>query len=164
MGWVKDLIDSAILSQKAVLFEFSEEKRAEAYGRAGRVIVDGPGGGMFELWFTKEEGMQWKPPEVPIRNTVYLKEETLLDMVTPSITVEDILRLSDEGKLGEVFNCWPKLDPRVARANGLILISGDASLYDAEEFADIWDRVVRKVFFPIVVRGIVRRMGRKVRR
>ena len=162
MGWVADLLEGAMKYQREVLGEFAEEKKAQGYGRAGEVIVDGPEGGVFQLWFTSE-GLDWKPPDVPVRTRIYMKEGTLLRLITPRISLPEIVKLLTkmrhmEQVIATVMSYPPELDVRIALANKLILVGGEKPLYDAAEIRDIWTRVVHRVFYPMTVKAMVKQV------
>lgn len=162
MGWVGDLLEGAMKYQREVLGEYPEEKKAQGYGRAGEVIVDGPEGGVFQLWFTSD-GLAWKPPDVPVRTRVYLKEGTLLKLITPRISLPEIVKLLTkmrhlEQVITTVMSYPPELDVRIAFANKLILFGGEKPLYDAAEIRDIWTKAVHSVFYPMTVKAMVKQV------
>jgi len=55
--WVKNFWDRCLSIQSSITYDFPEEKRAQGYGRAAKLIIDGPEGGIFEVWFC-EQGIQ----------------------------------------------------------------------------------------------------------
>lgn len=162
MGWVKNFLDSLLGAQDEVVGMVSETKRQEGYGRAAELIVDGPEGGVFPLWFC-ETGVQPKPETVPIKNTVYLTEDCLLDLITPDLKGLDLdvdsLRqlVAREGMDRVAMKLYPRLDFRTAYANGLIRVSGDKSDVDSEEWARLIEHALVKIGFPIVIRGMMRK-------
>lgn len=157
VAWVKNLIDRLIAIQDTVLYDFPEEKRQAGYGRAAELIIDGPKGGIFELWFCRE-GVRPKPDNAPVKNTVYMTESTLLDLITPDKGLDDLIALIEkEGGIDKaVTQLYPRLDFRTAVANRLITISGDKPDVDSEEWARILETVMLKMAFPIVIRGMLR--------
>jgi hypothetical protein len=157
MGWVANFVDKLMAAQDSVLAEVAEETKKQGYGRAARVIVDGPQGGIFELWFC-EQGVRPKPPNVQIKNTVYLTEDTLLDLITPNIKIDELVNLIETHGLAKTMpKLLPRLDFRTALANGSIKVSGDHSDVDSEEWSQILDKVLLRVAFPIVVQGLLRK-------
>ncbi|MBA7657081.1 hypothetical protein ES703_65011 [subsurface metagenome] len=162
MGWVKNFLGRLISVQNDVLHDIPEEKRKEGYGRAAKMIIDGPEGGIFDLWFT-ESGIQEKPPDVPIKTSVYMSDDTLLALITPDADLDTLVSLIDkEGGIDKVIpQLYPRLDFRTALANRLITVSGDKPDVDSEEWAQIIEKVLLKIAFPIVVRGILRKRREK---
>jgi len=158
MSWVKNFLDRLMSIQNDVLHDFPEEKKQQGYGRAAKMIIDGPEGGIFDLWFT-ESGIQEKPPDVPIKTSVYMSENTLLDLITPEADLDTLVSLIDkEGGIDKVIpQLYPRLDFRTALANRLITVSGDKPDVDSEEWAQIIEKVILKIAFPLVVRGILRK-------
>lgn len=156
MAWVENFLKRCMSLQSSVLYDFPEEKRRQGYGRATKLIVDGPGGGVFELWFC-ENGIQPKPEGVAIRNPVYMKEETLLNLITPNIDLETLVSLVE--KAGSIENItlqlYPRLDIRTALANRLVVVGGDKPDIDSEEWAQILEKFLLKIAFPIVVRALL---------
>jgi len=161
MSWVKKFLDRLITLQTQVLNDIPEEKRKEGYGRAAKMVVDGPEGGIFDLWFT-ETGIQEKPDEVPVKNVIYLSEDTLLNLITPDVDLDTLVGLVDKaGVERAVPQLYPRLDFRTAIANRLITMSGDKSDVDSEEWAQIMERVLLKMAFPIVIRAMVKKTGKE---
>ena len=158
MGWVKNFLDRLMSVQDEVLHDFAEEKKQQGYGRAAKLIIDGPQGGIFDLWFT-ESGIQEKPADVPIKTSVYMTEDTLLNLITPEADLDTLVSLIDkEGGIDKAIPLlYPRLDFRTALANRLITVSGDKPDVDSEEWAQIIEKVLLKIAFPLVIRGIVRR-------
>ena len=159
--WVENFLSRLMAIQSDVICDIPEEKRKEGYGRAAKMIIDGPGGGIFDLWFT-ESGIEEKPPDVPIKTSVYMSDDTLLNLITPEADLDTLVSLIDkEGGIDKVIpQLYPRLDFRTALANRLITVSGDKPDVDSEEWAQIIERVLLKIAFPIVVRGILRRAKR----
>lgn len=158
MAWVSNFLDRVMAIQEDVLYDFPEERRRAGYGRAAEVIVDGPGGGIFELWFC-ERGVRPKPDGVKIKNQVYMSEDTFLDMIIPDLDLDALVDLIErEGGVEKaVVRLYPRLDFRTAVANGLVAIGGDTSDVDSEEWARIMENVLLKIAFPIVIRGLLRK-------
>lgn len=156
--WVKNFLDRLMTIQSDVIYDIPEEKRKEGYGRAAKMIIDGPEGGIFDLWFT-ESGVQEKPPDVSIKTSVYMTETTLLNLITPDADLDTLVSLIDkEGGIDKaVPQLYPRLDFRTALANRLITVSGDKPDVDSEEWAQIIERVLLKIAFPLVIRGVMRR-------
>lgn len=161
MSWVSNFLDRCVQIQSSVLYDFPEERRRQGYGRAAKLIIDGPEGCIKELWFC-ETGLKPKPPEVPIKNTVYMTEATLLDLITPNVDTDTLVALIEkEGGIERVlYQLYPRLDFRTALANRLVSIDGERPDVDSEEWAQIIERFLLKIAFPIVVRGLVKK-GRK---
>jgi hypothetical protein len=163
MGWVKDFFDSVIKLQGKILYDFPEAERKEGYGNAARVIIPGPEGGIFFLWFT-EKGVDYKPDDVPVRNTVYFdSEDTLLDIITPDISLEKLVRLVSEGSIDAVATkLHPRIDPRTAIFNGRISIGNDDPTVaspdiDSEKWAQIFEKFVHGVAFPLTIKQMLKR-------
>lgn len=161
MGWVKNFLDRAMGSQSSILHDFPEEKRKGGYGRAAKLIIDGPGGGMFELWFC-EDGIKPKPPEVAIKNTIYMTVDTLLDLITPNVDTDTLVALIErEGGIERaIYRVYPRLDFRTALANRLVSIDGDRPDVDSEEWAQIIEKFLLKIAFPMVVGGLRKKKGK----
>ncbi|GAI05890.1 unnamed protein product, partial [marine sediment metagenome] len=66
--------------------------------------------------------------------------------------------IDKEGSIDKVIpQLYPRLDFRTALANRLITVSGDKPDVDSEEWAQIIEKVILKIAFPLVVRGVLRR-------
>jgi len=100
-----------------------------------------------------------KPPDVEIKNTVYMREETFLDLITPNVDTDSLVALIEKegGIEAALYRLYPRLDFRTALANRLIIIDGDRPDVDSEEWAQIIEKFLLKIAFPIVVRGLVKR-------
>lgn len=157
MGWVANFIDRSKNLQKSILYEVPETKRKEAYGRAARLIVDGPEGGKWDLWFT-EDGIADKPDDVPIKNTIYMLEGTLLDLITPDVDTDTLVQvIEEEGGLDKaVYRLRPRLDFRYALANGLVVFDGERPDVDSEEWSQIIEKFLNRIAFPMVIRGLLK--------
>lgn len=142
--------------QKNVLYEFPEGQRAKGYGRAARAIIDGENGGIFLLWFC-ENGIEPKPEDVAIRNEIYMKESTLWDLVTPDVKLDALVALiKEEGSLQRaLYRLRPRLYITTAFANRLISVGGDNPDIDSEAWAQIIDKSLIKVAFPITVEALL---------
>lgn len=155
MGWVANLLNRAMAVQYDVLYDFPEEKRKAGYGRAARLIIEGPEGGVFDLWFC-EKGVKPKPEEVKIKNIVRMSEETLLNLITPDISVDKLAEAVANQKIEDaVTQLYPRLRFSTALANELISVSGDNPDVSSEEWTTILDRVILKVAFPVVIKGML---------
>lgn len=102
------------------------ESLQQVNGRAAQLIIDGLGGGTYDIWFISGV-LRPKPDDVPLRNTIWLLEDTFFFLVIGKI------------ELG------------ATRARNQILISGETSLYDSIEFQNFWDQIVNKLR-PVVLR------------
>lgn len=163
MAWVENFLNRLMNRQGSVLFDVPEEKKKAGYGRAAELIVDGPGGGVFSLWFC-EQGVRPKPENVEIKNQVYMTEETLLDLITPDLELDKLIEAIEKkgGIIEEAIpSLYPRLDFRTALANGLITISGDVADVDSEEWSRILENVLLRIAFPIVVKGLLRKAEEK---
>jgi hypothetical protein len=163
-------------SQSKLLAKFPEDQRKNGYGFACQLVISGDGGGVFDLWFC-EKGLQPKPPEVPLRNTVTLSTETLFDLLTPDVSSlvyrrdnEECRGLAALAKMAEVDGedqILPRLRPRLylrkAVANQLIEFGGEKPDIDSEMWSSIFDRVIYDLAFPIVIKGLINQ-GKKQRR
>lgn len=158
MPWVANFLNRVMAIQQNVLYDFPEERRKAGYGRAAELIIEGRGGGIFELWFC-EQGVRPKPDGVEIKNQVYMTEDTFLDMVTPDLDLEELVKLvKNAGEIEQaVMQLYPRRDFRSAVANGLVTISGDTSDVDSEEWARIIENILLKIAFPIVIRGLLKK-------
>lgn len=156
-AWVGNFLRRLMAIQHNVLYDFPEEKKQAGYGRSARLIIEGDGGGVFDLWFC-EQGVRPKPENVEVKNTVHMTEETLLNLVTPDIKLDELVQLVEsEGgieKAGMMLR--PRLEFTTALANNLVTIGGDKPDVDSEEWSVILDRVLLKIAFPIVIRGLLR--------
>lgn len=160
MSWVADFFEQVQKAQANILSDFSEEERKKGYGFAAKVIVDGPNGGVFNFWFC-EQGIRPKPADIPIRNVIYLTEDTLLDLITPDISFSELLKLVErEGVEKAAYYIRPRLSIRQALANRLIRVSGEKADIDTEVWSQILDKTEKRIFLPIAIRGIVRKMRR----
>lgn len=161
MSWVHNFFKRAMAIQMNVLYDFPEEKRQAGYGRAAKIIVQGPEGGVFDLWFC-EQGVKPKPENVEIKNTVVMTEDTLLDLITPNLGINDLLEKVDrEGLEKALTRIYPRLDFRTAIANGLVVVDGETSDIDSEEWSRIIENVLLKIAFPIVVKALLRKMSKE---
>lgn len=161
MGWVSNVLDAAIAAQDVILQEFPEEKRKLGDGRAAEVIIDGPHGGTFNLWFTAEGGVQYTPDGVPMRNRIWMTEDTFFDLVFPIVTPDTLAELLQKSTEAVILaQLQPRLDVQTALAHGLVRVSGemyeDKTLYDSGEMGAIFNRVIRKIFFPLAVRMLMK--------
>ncbi len=166
MAWVADFFRKVIEVQSKVLYEFPEAERQKGYGHAAKVIVDGPDGQeQFDLWFT-ERGVEPKPDNVEIRNELHTTEDVLLDIITPDITLDELLALIEkQGSVDKaIAKLRPRLHPRTAIANRLTSMGGENPDIDSEIWSQIWEKFVYGIAFPIVVGGILRQAKTKARR
>lgn len=175
-GWVASLLRGCMASQNKLLDKFPETERQKGYGFACQLVISGEGGGVFDLWFC-ENGLQPKPPSVPLRNTVTLPSETLFDLVTPDVSSlvyrcdnEEHRGLAALAKMTEVDGedkVLPRLRPRLslrkAVANQLIEFGGGKPDIDSEMWSSIFDKVIYELAFPIVIKGLIKQ-GKKQRR
>jgi hypothetical protein len=162
MGWVANFINSAISMQSKVLFQFPESERAKGYGYAAKFIVEGPEGGVFYLWFS-DKGIGYKPDNIPVRNELYCNEDTLLDIITPKITAEELVDLiKKEGtKEKAIPRLRPRLEIRSAFAHGDIWMPGNNPDIDTEMWSQIWEKFVYGIAFPLVIENMLRKRVRK---
>lgn len=108
------IVDKAV--HQTIVRELPEEKRAALMGRKGKIIITGPQGGVFTGRMT-QRGFVREDDDSDIRNEVRMSDDTLLEILVW------IAKLPGR----------PGISPRAAYVNGLITISGDSVLYDAEE-------------------------------
>lgn len=156
-GWFADTLRGFMGLQGRMLGQFTEEERQRAYGFACRLIVDGPGGGIFLLWFC-QKGIQPKPLDVPVRNQVYIPEQTVFDMINPELEslggLEGLADLIDhEGMANALLKLRPRLPIQKAISNQEIIFDGERPDIDQEMWARIFDNML-KIVFPMVVRGL----------
>lgn len=127
MATIAEKVFEFILEDKAdhlaVMSELPAEKRAAVLGRKGRIVVDGPEGGTFIIRLTPT-GVFTEEDYSDIRNDVILTDDTLMEILV---------------WLAHLPNN-PGLSPRAAYVNGLIRISGDSVLYDAEEIFKVLEK------------------------
>ena len=179
-GWVARLLKGCMDSQYKLLGEFPETERKKGYGFACQLVVSGDEGGVFDLWFC-EKGLQPKPPEVPLRNTVTISVDTLFDLITPDVSslifhgnteeyrgLAALARMTEKMTEADVESkVLPRLRPRLnfrkAYANGLIEFGGDKPDIDSEMWSVLFDKVIYGLAFPIVIKGMISQ-GKKQRR
>jgi hypothetical protein len=125
--WVRPLLERAMALQRELLKEYPLEKRAEGHGRAACLIVEGQG--TYYLVFDKNNGLQWKPDGMPVRNTIWTTESALQDLLLGRVSLDEAVR------------------------HGLVKVSGEHSLYDTGEFLEIWEKVVERILRPLVDRA-----------
>jgi len=131
------LVDFALedkLEHQAVMAQIPAEKLAAVVGRKGKLIIDGPEGGVFIIRLTPYGPVRDYSDE-EIRNQIWMADTTFIDIVT-----------------GE-------LDPKAARARGQVLFTGDRSLYDAAELIDVFEKWMTTKLRPIA-KKLVRAMSR----
>lgn len=157
MSWVENFLDHCMRIQSSILQDIPEEKREQGYGRAAKLIVDGPGGCIRELWFS-EAGIGPKPKNVLLKNTIYMTVDTLLNLITPDIDLDTLVSLIEKagGIESITYQLYPRLDFRTALAHGLVIVSGDTADVDSEEFAQIIENFLLKIAFPMVIRGLLK--------
>jgi hypothetical protein len=156
--WVANFFQRVMEMQNSVLVSVSDDKKKKGYGRAAKIIVDGPGGDIIDVWFC-EQGLKPKPPDVEIKNTIYMTKDTLLDLITPDVELDELVRrVEKEGLKSALMSLFPRLDFRTAYANGYITVSGGTQDVDTEEWAQILDHVLLKIAFPIVVDGMLAKL------
>jgi hypothetical protein len=93
-GSAAALIKKAMKVQPEILGDFSEEEKKQGDGFACQLIIDGEDGGIFLLQFNSETGLSPKPLGVPIRNTVWSDEDTLISL--GSLDVSDIVVIKQD--------------------------------------------------------------------
>lgn len=124
-GFIKGFLDYFMLEQdryrEMVLKDVLPEKRKAARGRSAKLMIDGPGGGIFYLRLSLGERVEWLPEDKRdnIRNTLYMPDTTFFYLL-----------------IGV-------MDPREAYANGEFRFSGDTAPYDVEEILRLFDHVVK---------------------
>lgn len=132
------LIDFALADPKehqALMATLPAEKLAAVIGRKGRLTVEGDEGGVFIIKLTPY-GVFPDNSDEDIRNDIWMTYETFEAIV---------LR---------------ELNPKVARARGQVLFTGDRSLYDAAEIMDVCEKWMLTKIAPIAQK-LVRAMGGK---
>ncbi len=166
-GWVAKQLKGMIAKQGPIIARFPEAERQSGYGFACRLIVNGEGGGAFDLWFC-EHGLQPKPDGIALRNIVTTDEDTIFDLWTPDVSsvravkggvdvkgieaLEILARRDPGGILSQIV---PRLTLRQAIALGLFQFAGDMPDIDSEMWCKIFDKVVKKLSFPIVVESLI---------
>ena len=155
--WVENFLDACINIQSSVLKEVPLDKRKSAYGRAAKLMIDGPQGAVRELWFC-ETGIEKKPENIPLKNTIYMAENTFLNLITPDCDFPELVCLIDEGKAVEEIakTLYPRLDFRTALANGLVIVSGEQADYDSEEWSQLIESFLTRIAFPFVIRSMLK--------
>ena len=153
-NWFSNFLVKAMNIQEIALADVPEEKKAQGYGRAAQLIIDGCG--IYEIAFTKR-GLVPKPEDIEIKNAIYASEETMLDLITPDIDVDDLQRMiKAKGMDYALSRLHPRLNFRAAIANHLITFDGERPDVDSEEWSQIIDRFLNKIAFPFVVRSLVK--------
>ncbi len=156
VSWVDNFFKQLMEGQYDVLATVSEEKKRQGYGRAAQIIIDGPHGGIYDVWFCAE-GVRQRPADIPVKNRVHMTEDTLLDLITPNIELDELVaRVQNEGFEKALMHLYPRLDFRTAIANGFITVDGDKPDVDSEEWSQILDAVLLKIAFPTVVKAMLR--------
>jgi len=118
--WCERLLDAALVIQDRIAPEVSNEVKAAGTGRKGRLVIDGEDGGIFYLRWDGKRLVQ-DSDETDVRNDFYLHSQTLLDIAT--------------GELGV----------REAIAARLIRVTGDRSIYDAEDIMRLLEELQGKI-------------------
>ncbi len=180
-GWVCKQIVHIMGKQDSVLGMFSEDERRKGYGFVCRVIIQGDGGGIFDLWFC-EHGIQPKPAEVrledSLRNIIKMHSDTLYKMLAPDLDDFKVnwhgaelagmealsTLLEDKGEeaiRAIVSGLKPMLPPRSAYASGLISISGEQPDIDSEMWAKVFDAAFPRVLESLVVESLLKASKKK---
>lgn len=131
------LIDFALQDKtehQAILAKLPAGKLAAVVGRKGKLIVEGPEGGVFIIKLTPY-GVYRDDSSLDVRNEIWMTDITFQDLV-----------------VGE-------LDPKTARARGQVLFGGDRSLYDAAEIMDVFEKWMVNKIRP-VAQKMIRAMAR----
>ncbi len=163
VSWVQNLLNTILEGQGEFLKLYPEQRLQEGYGRAAQVIVEGPGGGVFDYCFTSQ-GLVPKPPEVPVKNTVWMTEDTLLDLITPDITTDELTQLVRQSSVETAaLHLNPRLEFRTALAYGLVVVGGEKSDVDTEEWARLLESIIIKKAFPVVIRSLMSKAKEKKR-
>jgi hypothetical protein len=127
--WIRDLFEEVIARQGEVLPMFSSVKIAEASGRAASLWIDWEGQNgwrivKYDLWLSLDNGIQWKPPEVQLRNAIWMTEITFRRLILE------------------------RIEPEQARMHGEIKIAGESSLYDGLEMIQTFKQIRASLLRP----------------
>ncbi|MBA7480411.1 hypothetical protein ES707_15865 [subsurface metagenome] len=112
---------------QAYMSRLPASSMAAVIGRKGKLTVAGEDGGKFIIKITPH-GIFSDDSSDDIRNDIWMTDETFIDIV-----------------IGE-------LDPKVARARGQVLFTGDRSLYDAHEIMGLFGEWMSAKLRPIAQR------------
>lgn len=127
MTTLAEKVFNFVLEDKAVhqmiIKDLSLEKKRALMGRKGRITVAGPEGGEFIVRLTPQ-GVFTENDDSDLRNEVLMSDNTLMEILIW------LAQLPDN----------PGLSPRAAYVNGLIEITGDSVLYDAEEIFNAMEK------------------------
>ena len=169
-GAMAALIKKAMRAQPKILNDFSEDEKRKAYGFALRLVIDGDDGGIFLLCFTKD-GLQPKPPEIPIRNTVFTDEDTLLKLATLKLSDLDVIIPGGKELFGLDAFVWcidnghqdklPHLETLTtiidACAEGKIKFGGgEVPKLDMIKWQEVYEKALNNYALPIVRDMMVR--------
>jgi len=167
-GWVSNLLRGCLSTPENILSEFSSEDQHKADGFACRLVITGEGGGVFDLMFSERHGIEAKQPDVPLRNTVIFDEKMLEDLTYPDLSqikasngegeltgTEALVYLMDHEGMDAVL---PNLHPRISLSKALynqeIYFDGENPDIDGIKWRQIFDRILYKVAFPLMVRAM----------
>lgn len=125
--WLDKLLDKILSKQSEIVPNIPTELKVEGKGRRGKFIISGdPSTIRYFIWngISLVEDKSQHGDESNIRNIVEMHVDTLLDLMS--------------GEYGM----------REAVAAGLIVITGDRSLYDREEWFNIFDKFIKSQLRP----------------
>ena len=163
VGAAAALIKKAMRGQKVILNDFSEEEKKKGYGFGCQLVIQGEDGGVFLLCFSKD-GLQPKPPEVAIRNTVVTDEDTLVSLATPDVSklvveipdgselsgLEAFVWLVDGGYQDRLPELRPIMTITEACANQKIYFSGNVPNVDMVEWQRIYNKALNTYAIPMI--------------
>lgn len=154
MATIAEKVFGFVLEDKTmhqlVLKELPEEKQKAFAGRKGKIIVEGPEGGIFIVRLTSQ-GIFRENNDSDLRNEVKLSDSTLMEILT---------------WLAKLPGRKPGLSPRDAYVNGSLRIDGESVLYDAEEIFNALEKHAFNKMQPIAKDAVIemdRAMGGKRR-
>lgn len=136
--FTETLVEFALENKKEhqqYMAKLSAETLSAVIGRKAKLIVAGEDGGEFIIKVTPY-GVFNDDSSSDIRNEIWMTDDVFIDIV-----------------IGE-------LDPKVARARGQVLFTGDRSLYDAAEIINVFEEWMSTKLRPIAQR-IIRTVARE---
>jgi hypothetical protein len=111
-------------THQKTLSEMPADKTAAMMGRKAKFVIEGPEGGVYIVRLTPT-GLIRDADDDHVRNMILMSDSTIIEI---------LIWLAQEDLPPERRDPFDDgLDPRSAFTNGLIKISGDRMLYDAEE-------------------------------
>ena len=166
-GAFATLIKKAMKGQQSFIDNMdqfiNEKERSKAYGFAIELVVVGPDGGDFLICFN-QGGVQPKPRNLPIRNTVIMDEDTVIRMATFDLSnlvvvcpdgcnlsgLEAFVWMIDHNMQDRLPEFKTITTLAEAMAHQEIKFAGDVPNVDIIEWQHIYHKVVNGYMIPIV--------------